>query len=593
VILGIQIGITSGCAFYDNNCIVYASSEERFSNVKNDTNFPYKSIQDGMQFLGISENDIQEVVLISQEMTPIHFLIERESKFSISDYYFEQKKYWYPKLYESAKENYLDIFKSKLNLIGSKKDLYENLIKSSYKNYSEIWNQWRINEVSTYLKIASNKISIVNHEQSHAAYAYFASPFRGDDVLIVTCDGFGDKANATISECIDGKIATIATYQNFNVGRVYRYITLLLGMKPSEHEFKVMGLAPYATEYEYKKPYEIFKESYSFNDGEIKFNPNMKDNFFYFKEKLEGCRFDGIAGGLQKFCEDMMCDLTKYWMEKKNKKRVVLSGGVSLNIKANMEVGKLDVVDDMFVAGSGGDESLSIGGIYLNRSNSGFGRNIEPLKSLYLGNNLDPSEVNKVLEKVEKDGKYTFIRDCAESYLAKELSEGKILGRVFGRMEFGARALGNRSILADPRSSETIKKINRKIKNRDFWMPFTPSILDSDASTYLENKKNFQFPFMSIACETKGKAKDKIPATLHPADSTARPQIVSKDTNFEYFNLISCFKEITGVGALLNTSLNLHGYPIARSAEQAYFVFDNSELDGLILDKHYIYRKYV
>jgi carbamoyltransferase len=593
VIIGIQIGITSGCAFYENNRIVYASSEERFSNVKNDTNFPYKSIQDGMNFLNISENDIEKVVLISQDMTPIHFLVEREAKFSIADYYFEQKKYWFPKLYESAKQNYFDIFKSKLNLSGSKKELYENLINSEYENYSEIWNQWRIKEVSSYLKISQNKISIMNHEQSHAAYAYFASPFRGDDVLILTCDGFGDKANATISECINGKIVTIATYQNFNVGRVYRYITLLLGMKPSEHEFKVMGLAPYATEYEYKKPYEIFKQSYSFEDGKIKFDPNMKDNFFYFKEKLEGCRFDGIAGGLQKFCEDMICDLAEYWMIKKNKKRVVLSGGVSLNIKANMEIGKLDIVHDLFVAGSGGDESLSIGGIYLNQSNAGLGEKIEPLKSLYLGSCLDSSEVNKVLEKVEKDGEYLIIRNCSENYLAKELSEGKILGRIYGRMEFGARALGNRSILADPRSSETIKKINRKIKNRDFWMPFTPSILDSDASEYLQNEKNFQFPFMSIAAETTSKAKEKIPATLHPADSTARPQIVSRESNFEYFNLISCFKEITGVGALLNTSLNLHGYPIARSAEEGYFVFDNSELDGLILDKHYIYRKYV
>ncbi len=591
--VGVQIGPTAGCAFYDEGRVLFAASEERYSNIKNDTVFPYAAIQDGMRYLGITPKEIEKVILVSQRMSPIHYLVKRETSFSIADYMREQNEYYKPTLLGGNKLNYLEIFSDRLILNGTSNELYKKISEASADaKLSDIWNDWRIEEAARVFGIARKSILIMKHETSHAAYGYYGSPFRGDDVLVVTCDGFGDEANATISELQVSKSHTLASYENFNIGRIYRYITLLLAMKPGEHEFKVMGLAPYASEHEYRRALEVFSKSYQFTEGEITTDPQLRDHFFYFRERLEGCRFDGIAGALQIFTERMMCDLVKYWMERAGKKRVVLSGGVSLNIKANMEVGKLDVVKDLFVVGSGGDESLCIGAIFAHEEDCGNGAKIQCLSNLYLGGAPTKAEIDEVINRASAltGGSIVVRRNVSSQDIAQLLASGKILGRVVGRMEFGARSLGNRSILADPRFNETIKKINKQIKNRDFWMPFTPSILDVDESTYLDNRKKFTFPYMSVACSSTNKAQQDIPAALHPADGTARPQVVSVQENAAYYDLISEFKKLTGVGALLNTSLNLHGYPMVRTPEQAYYVFEHSELDGIILEDNLILR---
>ena len=168
---------------------------------------------------------------------------------------------------------------------------------------------------------------------------------------------------------------------------------------------------------------------------------------------------------------------------------------------------------------------------------------------------------------------------------------GWIIGRVSGRAEFGAGALGNRSIIVDPGDFETINKINKKIKRRDFWMPFTPSIIEENADEYLENKKGLHYPFMSVACETKESAKQNLKAALHPSDQTARPQIVEKRINPEYYEIISEFKKLTGVGGLLNKSLNLHGLPIVQNVSNAVHVLENSKIDAMIINKKILIRE--
>jgi carbamoyltransferase len=435
-------------------------------------------------------------------------------------------------------------------------------------------------------------VQIVNHESAHAAYAYYGSPFRGDDVLAVTFDGFSDDANAAIATDVNGRLNISHRYTNYNIGRIYRFITLLLGMKPNEHEYKVMGLAPYATEYTYRKALKVFLDAYKFTEaGNVEVDPELKDHFFYFKDRLEACRFDGIAAALQIFTEKMNCALVSHWANKLGKQRVVLSGGVSLNIKANMEIGKLDCVQDLFVVGSGGDESLCIAGIYAYLDENGRGSEISPLESLYLGPALSESEINLSVKKFAQEVDVDVVENATPQLVAQKIANGSILGRVAGKMEFGARALGNRSILADPRSAETIKKINYKIKNRDFWMPFTPSMLPGAAKRYLQNPKGFRFPYMSVACETTDEGRASLPGALHPADQTARPQIVDRSMNPGYHDLISAFESITGVGALLNTSLNLHGLPIVRTPEDALHVLKNSDLDGILFESTLVCRR--
>ena len=174
--------------------------------------------------------------------------------------------------------------------------------------------------------------------------------------------------------------------------------------------------------------------------------------------------------------------------------------------------------------------------------------------------------------------------------VAREIAKGKIIGRCSGRMEFGLRSLGNRSILCDPRFAQNIYKINFKIKKRDFWMPFTPTILKENFNQYIHNPKKIEARFMSMAFDTTDLGKKNLQAAIHPADFTARPQLLSKRDNPEYYEIIKNFKKITGVGALLNTSLNLHGLPVVRDANDAIYVFENSGLDILILE-NFIFKK--
>ena len=173
---------------------------------------------------------------------------------------------------------------------------------------------------------------------------------------------------------------------------------------------------------------------------------------------------------------------------------------------------------------------------------------------------------------------------------AKLLAEGMVIARCAGRMEFGARALGNRSILADPRELRVKDKINAMIKNRDFWMPFAPIVLDRYVDRYLINPKGLQSPHMTIGFETTEEGFDAMIAACHPADKTARPQILTKDVNPEVYALIEAFEEITGCGAVLNTSFNLHGFPIVNTPAEALDVFTRSGLDGLLLAKYLILK---
>jgi carbamoyltransferase len=588
-IVGVQIGITSGCAVYRNGIIEFAASEERYSRIKNDTSFPDQAINDAIKACGLNSSDIEKIILVSTRMSPDHFLVNRECKFNIDDYLREQNEYYKPRLFNKANIDFLEVFSEKID--ARYLDLLQE-IRSSNEPRWMIWNRWRTERVSRLFGVPQDKVEIVNHESAHGAYAYYGSPFRGDDVLTVTFDGFGDEGNASIATNIQDHLNIVHRYTNFNVGRIYRYVTLLLGMKPNEHEYKVMGLAPYASEYTYKKALNVFFNAYKFGiDGNIKIDSELKDHYFYFKDRLEGCRFDGVAAALQIFTEKMTCDLVSHWAEKLGKKRVVLSGGVSLNIKANMEIGRLDCVKDLFVVGSGGDESLCIGGIYVYLDKNNRGHEILPLESLYLGSSISQKEIGPVVDKLSRQMDVQVIENVTSDQVARMIADGKIIGRVAGRMEFGARALGNRSILADPRNSETINKINRKIKNRDFWMPFTPSIMSESANKYLHNPKGFQFPYMSIACETTNEGRKSLLAALHPADKTARPQIVDKNLNPSYHELISSFMSISGVGVLLNTSLNLHGMPIVRTADDASHVLVNSDLDALVIEKTLITRK--
>lgn len=437
---------------------------------------------------------------------------------------------------------------------------------------------------------------MIEHHRCHAYYGYYACPFRfqGRPILSMTIDGWGDGCNATIN-IFDQKGRYRRVFQSVdaNIGRIYRYSTLLLGMKPNEHEYKVMGLAPYCKDSISAKAYDVFKSTLYVDGVEFKWNIKPTDSYFWFKEKLEGCRFDGIAAGLQRWTEELLCQWVKNTVNEFGIKDVVLSGGVAMNVKANGLIAELDEVERFFVPGTAADDSLAMGAVYAMAEDISDERKKEKkfrnIPHLFLGPENSYESERKEIKELHEE-KFEIVEEFSPKDIAQHLVDGLIVARCAGPMEFGQRSLCNRSILADPVNLEVIPKINAAIKNRDFWMPFAPVVLDKWADEYLIRKKKIDSPYMTIAFAATNKGWSDMPAACHQADHSARPQILTEKSNRDAYAILIEFYNFTGRGALLNTSFNLHGFPIVNTAKEAVDVFIKSELDVLVLN-HFLVRK--
>ena len=260
-----------------------------------------------------------------------------------------------------------------------------------------------------------------------------------------------------------------------------------------------------------------------------------------------------------------------------------MSGGVAQNIKANKSIWEMDEVSQVFIPPGPGDESISIGAAYAEAIKQGMDINkIESIPDAYFGTSYDDTSIERAIEKANiKD--WTVSKVQPED-VAELLAKGDVIARFAAdKAEFGARSLGNRSIIADPRRSDVIHHINKLVKMRDFWMPFAPSILAEREKDYMVNPKNIDGRFMAIGFDSTSLAKEHMPAGLHPFDRSARPQIVYQNENPGYHALIKAFEKKTGVGAVLNTSFNIHGEPIVGTPEQAIDTFSRCGLHHLLL----------
>lgn len=590
-ILGLNLGYMATASMCVDGEIVCCVSQERFSRKKNDESYPKEAIEFCLDYSDIKSGDEIDFVAVGSLMHDIwHRLAHYYSGFNISDRMQEQHDYWKPLMYEGKEILWQELYADRLDFDqfpGTWGQLASRLSKSPYLTESD---QREVNEhivttISNHVGVPKQRCLFVDHHTAHAAYAYYASPFREGKTLILTLDAFGDGNSASISIGDNGSIVRVKTisHKDFQIARIYRYITLLMGMKPDEHEYKVMGLAPYAKPDTYNKAYEIFHELMYVDGLDFKFHKRPKDLYHYFRDRLEGIRFDGIAGGLQKFVEDLITEWVSNIVTEYKIHRIVFAGGVVMNIKAIQKITELDCVKQVFIPPSPGDDSLGMGAAYhcAKEHNSG---EIKMLSNAYLGSDISASEISLLLQRIKKENKpYKILINAKSSDVARKIAENRVLGRCSGRMEFGARSLGNRSIIANPRSSKMMRTINEKIKNRDFWMPFAPAILKEKADDYLINPKNIFAPYMTIAFETQKLAQEHLAAAIHPADFTARPQMVCKDQNYEFHALIIEFERLTGIGGVLNTSFNLHGEPIVRTAEDAYRVFELTDIDDLLV----------
>tara|TARA_B100000900_G_scaffold415102_1_gene443801 strand:+ start:426 stop:2195 length:1770 start_codon:yes stop_codon:yes gene_type:complete len=588
IVLGINDGHNSSASLIVDGKLTCSIAEERLSRQKNHFGFPKKSIKCVLDYSNISINDIDKIAMSSKHFLPAYYYVSRNSQLSIRDYWKEQTDYWYPKLIQNKNPKYLEVLSHRVNKDEFPYD--ETLIK----NESDTEGMWlaRVKHLSETLKIDESKITHHDHHKCHAYYGYMTSKLRNKPLLVYTMDGFGDGANGTVSIGNPGEpLEEISRSSNCNIGRMYRYATLLLGMRPAEHEYKLMGLAAYNSHKYGKEAYKVYADTLQVDGLGFNYKTKIKDHFFYFKDKLEGQRFDAIAYGIQKRCEEILTEWIYNGIQKTGIKDVVMSGGVSQNIKANKLISELNNIDSLFIPPGPGDESISIGAAYLESiSNGELINNIEPASNGYFGPSFTDDEISSALSDLVPEN-YS-IQKASDDKVASLLAKGDVVAR-FGseRMEFGARALGNRSILADPRRPDVIHHINKLVKMRDFWMPFAPSILAEREKDYLINPKGIDARFMAVGFDSTELAKEHIPAGLHPFDRTARPQIVHISDNPSYHSLIKAFENKTGVGALMNTSFNIHGEPIVYSPKDAIRTFLKCGLHHLLIGSWIVSKK--
>ena len=593
-VLSIHWGKCSGCSIIIDNEIKFATSEERFSRIKSDESYPKRAIEEALKFCKINPDELDKVLIAANRVPFIPPLLRVYSKFSLKDHLKLMEEYWYPKLIKNEPVKMIDLFRDRIDTNRFPfdqpfvKDLdFEKIEQIQYnkdndKNISNFFKK----TISKHLEIEQEKIVHVEHDTCHGSYGFYGSPIRENNTLIITGDAWGDDTSGTIAiyDSKNNEIKRVKEYdhKDFQLARIYRYTTLLLRMIPNEHEYKVMGLAPYYNGKMIQEVEKVYDKMLKINGLDFEFNSEIKDIYQYLKENLNEFRFDHIAAGIQSFSEKILVEWFTNALKEYNSNSIVFSGGVSLNIKANLMISKIENLKKFFVCGGGGDETLPIGACYHYAEQQKI--KPKPLESLYLGTNAEYTDNEIKIFDDYKVNKFENIEQVIDLVL-----ENKILATCRGRAEMGPRSLGNRSILADPRETSNIQKINTAIKNRDFWMPFSPIVLSEYQSELIDNPKKLESPHMTIAFETVD-GERKIPAAIHQADKTARPQLLKKEVNPQLWGLIKGFYDKTGVPSLLNTSFNLHGEPIVNNIHDALHVFENSKLDVLWLDRHIIQK---
>ena len=424
----------------------------------------------------------------------------------------------------------------------------------------------------------------MDHHLAHAISAFAYSGF--EDAAILVLDGRGATEATSVWRGRNGRLEHLWTIPWPNsLGLFYAQFTYFLGFTPYSDEWKVMGLAPYGEPgidlrefiVPEENPYRvatnllIAPESDPFRAMEPRLGPPR------LPESEIDARHKNLAFAVQDMCERAMITLAQAAVAKTGCGNLCLAGGVALNSKANGKILSSGIVDRIFVQPAASDDGVCLGAVLGPTLDAGEKLPVRKMRHAYLGNECSDAEIEKALATYKI--RATRVADPA-AVAAALLADGKILGWVQGRMEFGPRALGSRSILADPRDPEMNAKVNNAVKFREWWRPFAPSLLQEAAGDYLESATDS--PFMVLTAQVRPEKRSVIPSVTH-VDGSARPQTVERDVNPLYWRLISEFGRRTGVPVVMNTSFNLRGEPIVSSPTDAIRTFFSSGMDALII----------
>ena len=581
----------SAAALIENGDIIAAAQEERFSRKKHDARYPYNAVNYVLKECKVKLSEVDYIVFFEKPFLKFERLLETYLAFA-------------PKGFGSFSLSMPVWLREKL---FQKKFLFDQLKKHD-ESFKDI-----------------GKIKFSEHHYSHAASAFYPSPFK--EAIILTLDGVGEWATTTVAIGRDNNLK-IMKEMHFphSLGLLYSAFTYYTGFKVNSGEYKVMGLAPYGVP-KYKDVI-IEKLMDLKKDGSFRLNMKyfnyatgltMTNNKFSSlfgepvrdskKDKLKQFHMD-IAASIQAVTEEIILRLTKSLSEEYKIKNLCLAGGVALNCVANGKILKNKIFKDIWIQPAAGDAGGSLGAAlaYWYRELK-KPRNIfkDQMKGSYLGPKFNEKEIEDALIRLNANYKNVSKKELIFN-TAKQLSNNKTVGWFQGRMEFGPRALGGRSILADPRSEKMQKELNLKIKFRESFRPFAPSVLREDLSEWFE--LNYDSPYMLLVSEVhKSKQlgmsegnqnlfgieklnikRSSIPAITH-VDYSARIQTVHRETNLIYHELLSEFKKITNCPVLVNTSFNVRGEPIVCTVEDAFNCFMGTNLDVLAIENFILYKE--
>ena len=573
---------SAACILVDGK-IVAAAQEERFTRKKHDANYPHNAIEFVLKFSNLKLSEVDQIVFFEKPFLKFERLLETYVAFA-------------PKGFVS--------FAKAMPLWIKEKLFQKNLLFNKLKQHDENYK-------------SDENIFFSDHHLSHAASAFFPSPF--EKAVILTADGVGEWATTTVAV---GKNETLEIKKEIHfphsLGLLYSAFTYYTGFKVNSGEYKLMGLAPYGTPIYEDKVKQLFdlKEDGTFRLDQKYFNyatgltmTNDKFNSLFGQkprnpqnEEITQFHMD-IAASIQKVTEEIMIKLVKSIREEYGIRNLCLAGGVALNCVANGKILKEKIFDNIWIQPAAGDAGGSLGAaLALWHIDQGNKRSVnlnDDMNGSYLGAEYNQEEIERELKAAGANFEtfnYAELIDKTSEFLSNE----KAIGWFQGRMEFGPRALGGRSILGDPRSENMQKNLNLKVKYRESFRPFAPSVLREDLSEWFE--MNVDSPYMLLVSNINPKKKiemndkqknlfgiDKlnvkrsdIPAVTH-VDYSARIQTVTKNTNNRYYDLISKFKEKTGCPVIVNTSFNVRGEPIVNTPIDAFNCFMGTELDYLVI----------
>ncbi len=584
IVLGISETHCATAAILRDGEIVGCASEERFTRLKNDAGYPRLAIDALLRQLGLRPSDIDLVALAGQTAYARDWMnrVLHDAAYA--------RQYYEVRLDEPRRG-----IERRARKLGARLGLARRA-----RGKFEIPDAARRAFVTGHLGVADERVIALDHHACHAASAYFGSPLDGAEALVLTNDNSGDGLCATVSSARGVTLTRreAAPSAPGSLGSFYSFVTLLLGMKFGEHEYKVMGLAPYAPARAAEAAEAALREVFALSESTpARFEWRRRGpRYRLLLEATLGLRFDAIAAGAQRIVEDQLTRWAALMRQRYGGERVAVGGGVFMNVKANMLLAEQAWVRDLFVFPSCGDESNAIGAAYLGYvaacTRAGAAPSPRPLGPAYLGPDLDLAEAERAIRARDLSARYRVTEhERIEERIADLLVADGVVARCAGRMEFGARALGNRSILANPSDHRVVTLINKMIKNRDFWMPFAPSVLREREADYVVNPKGLASPYMMLAFPTNPKRRDDIVAAVHPQDGTARAHLVDQAWNPDYHRVIREFERRTGIGAVLNTSFNLHGEPLVCSPDDAIDTFERSGLPHLALGRWLISKR--